>query len=187
MAVTDTYSDVCAEYAHWMGQWPAKVLAREFGVSESAAKKWRAGVLPDSRHLVLMVNRWGAAFTEAVFAPAYRRSESNLLGKIQAVKILSEQIEHETSRMVRLGAFGLADSVDHGAVRAGAGARIGASDAAGRAVSAKGQVVKRAIKGAALAMMLAAGLATSMSSDPIARVRVSGRSRIETVAAEIAS
>lgn len=55
--------------AQWVTQETEKDAARAFGVSLRTVKSWRAGQLPQMRHLMAMAARWGEAFLEDVFAP----------------------------------------------------------------------------------------------------------------------
>jgi hypothetical protein len=62
--------DVVGErIAQWITRETEKDAARAFGVSQRTVKSWRAGQLPQMRHLMAMASRWGEAFLEDVFAP----------------------------------------------------------------------------------------------------------------------
>ena len=56
--------------AAWLQPMSAKALAVEFEVDWRTSERWKAGQLPGFRHFAAMVDRWGAAFVEHVFAPA---------------------------------------------------------------------------------------------------------------------
>lgn len=62
-------SEVGARISSWVVREPEKVAARAFGVSPRTIKSWRAGQLPQMRHLMAMARRWGVAFLNDVFAP----------------------------------------------------------------------------------------------------------------------
>lgn len=55
--------------AQWVAREAEKDAARTFGVSLRTVKGWRAGQLPQMRHLMAMATRWGESFLEDVFAP----------------------------------------------------------------------------------------------------------------------
>jgi hypothetical protein len=55
--------------AQWVAREAEKDAARAFGVSQRTVKSWRAGQLPQMRHLMAMATRWGEAFLEDVFGP----------------------------------------------------------------------------------------------------------------------
>lgn len=56
-----------------------------FNVTERTAKGWHSGNLPQNKHLISMIERWGMTFVEDVFAPALDKEISpyNRLERIQ--------------------------------------------------------------------------------------------------------
>ncbi len=60
-------SAVGARIARWISRESEKEAARTFGVSMRTVKSWRAGHLPQMRHLMAMATRWGEAFLEDIF------------------------------------------------------------------------------------------------------------------------
>lgn len=61
---------VAKRVTSWLSGYSKKELALIFDVSERTAKGWLAGNLPQNKHLIAMIERWGMAFVEDVFAPA---------------------------------------------------------------------------------------------------------------------
>lgn len=55
----------------WLSEtWPrhtVKEAARAFGVSRVTAERWKSGLLPENKHIVAMVQRWGARFLASIY------------------------------------------------------------------------------------------------------------------------
>ncbi len=63
------YSAVSKKLCIWLRGFSAKELALMFEVEERTARGWRDGNFPQSKHMILMVERWGLEFLEDIYAP----------------------------------------------------------------------------------------------------------------------
>lgn len=80
-----SYKKVAKRTSSWLSDYSAKELSVMFDVSERTAKGWRSGNLPQNKHLISMIERWGMAFVEDIFSPALDQQISpyNRLERIQ--------------------------------------------------------------------------------------------------------
>lgn len=91
------------QLAAWLAPYPAKRLARLFGVEPRTAKAWRSGELPQNRHLIAMVALWGRPFIDHIFAPVLVPAPADLARRLERL-----QIEISDIRRVIDGGAGLA-------------------------------------------------------------------------------
>lgn len=84
--------------ASFLQRYSIKELMRMFGVAEQTAKSWKAGNLPQMRHLIAMVDRWGAGFLEFIFAPVLAESDLSLARRLERMEsdlaAIKEQARH---------------------------------------------------------------------------------------------
>lgn len=66
----NSYDEVSRRASSWLSGYSAKELSLMFNVTERTAKGWHSGNLPQNKHLISMIERWGMAFVEDIFAPA---------------------------------------------------------------------------------------------------------------------
>ena len=62
----------CAVADYCRGKYPrhtAKLVARDVGCEPATAKRWLAGYLPGSKHLLTMLDRWGLEFLVILLEP----------------------------------------------------------------------------------------------------------------------
>lgn len=79
-------SEVGRRFAAWIAREPRKVMARQFGASERTVQSWREGVLPQTTTLVAMVDKWGAAFLEHIFAPVLAEGDLSVARRIERIE-----------------------------------------------------------------------------------------------------
>lgn len=96
--------------ALWLSRWQAKEIARLFGVEPRTAKSWRQGCLPQMRHLVAMVDRWGVAFLDDVFAPVLGDLPADL--RLERVQRDLDAIQADLAQLARIAARTAASSTD---------------------------------------------------------------------------
>jgi hypothetical protein len=72
--------------AVWCGQYQAKELARMFDVAPRTAEGWRAGRLPQMRHLIAMAEQWGISFLEDTFEPVLNETDTSLDYRLERIE-----------------------------------------------------------------------------------------------------
>ena len=77
---------VGARIAAWLRPYQYKEVARLFDVKPRTANAWKAGNLPQMRHLVVMVDRWGLEFLEYIFAPVLNESDLDLEARLESIE-----------------------------------------------------------------------------------------------------
>ncbi|MBF0326009.1 MAG: hypothetical protein HQL42_13190 [Alphaproteobacteria bacterium] len=156
-----SFGAVGEAFGDWCQNFTVKDLMGRFGVAEQTAKKWRTGKIAEPKHLVAMVEEWGADFLNAVFAPALAHAEADLESELELIETrlghLRERIRDENSRNARLRG-------DAGGVGAGAGGRQRSAVVAGdplhpdrRAAAAPRPPLRRRLAGALTGLLLMAG------------------------------
>lgn len=88
-------AEVGGRLAVWLRDWPAKVLARTIGVSVRTAESWKAGQVPQFRHLLAMVDLWGEGFLDYLFAPVLEAQESSVAHQITRIRASLTRLEEE--------------------------------------------------------------------------------------------
>lgn len=88
-------AEVGGRLAVWLRDWPAKVLARTIGVSVRTAESWKAGHVPQFRHLLAMVDLWGEGFLDYLFAPVLDAQESSVAHQITRIRASLTRLEEE--------------------------------------------------------------------------------------------
>ncbi|WP_026986539.1 hypothetical protein [Fodinicurvata fenggangensis] len=88
-------AEVGGRLAIWLRDWPAKVLARTIGVSVRTAESWKAGQVPQFRHLLAMVDLWGEGFLDYLFAPVLEAQESSVAHQITRIRASLTRLEEE--------------------------------------------------------------------------------------------
>ncbi len=78
--------------AEWCKRYTVKKLARKFNVQERTVNSWRAGNLPQMRHIIQMTDAWGLSFLEHVFSPVLDQTESTVEDRL-------ERIEHDVHQL----------------------------------------------------------------------------------------
>lgn len=167
--------------AEWCQPYPAKVLARMIEVEPRTAKSWKAGSLPQMRHLTAMVERWGVEFLEYVFAPV-------LLDRMPLDQRL-ERLEREIGA-IRSEIRDAKAAVPADPVAGAAASAAGRAGGAGRATAPGARAGSRSLAAAAarggralLAILVLAGL-IGAGDDVMARTvrRVDARPPLVRVA-----
>ena len=92
--------EVGARIARWIARESEKEAARAFGVSPRTVKSWRAGQLPQMRHLMAMASRWGEAFLDDVFAPVLSQ-DTKLTVRLERLEAEIAAIRREVTRTSR--------------------------------------------------------------------------------------
>lgn len=112
-------SEVAERWRIYLENRPAKVLARDFGVEVRTAEGWKAGTLPQNRHLVAMASVWGAGFLEFIFAPVLAESDMGVARRLKRAEAHLVSINLELARQSGgPETTGLPDrGADHGAAR----------------------------------------------------------------------
>ena len=72
--------------AEWLRPYQYKEVARLFDVKPRTACAWKAGNPPQFRHLTAMVDRWGAAFLEYVFAPVLQETDASVETRLESIE-----------------------------------------------------------------------------------------------------
>jgi hypothetical protein len=72
--------------ARWLKPYQYKEVARLFAVEPRTANAWKAGNLPQMRHLTAMVERWGIEFLEYIFAPVLAEADLDLEGRLESIE-----------------------------------------------------------------------------------------------------
>lgn len=67
----------------------AKMIAREFGVSDSTAERWLSDHAPTTNHLEQMYAKWGEAFVRAIFPEAFANNDSRLKDLSDTLKLVA--------------------------------------------------------------------------------------------------
>jgi len=158
-AVGDAFRAWCAPY-------PAKALATQFGVVEATAERWRVGKLPEPRHLVRMVEVWGAPFLSFIFAPAVAQTRDDLLGDLDAIEAhvalirqrMAHAQQHSADLRAALDAAGVVAGRDGRPARPIAGAAQPGGGAAGTAGATARSRRRRAWETLAVLLMLSAAI-----------------------------
>jgi hypothetical protein len=79
-------AEVERRFAEWVARWPTKVLARRFDASPRTVKAWRAGQMPQSTTFTAMVQVWGIAFLEHIFAPVLAPSDLDVARRLDRLQ-----------------------------------------------------------------------------------------------------
>ena len=86
--------------AVWCKRYTVKTLARKFSVQERTVTSWRAGNLPQMRHIIQMADAWGMSFLEDVFEPVLDQSEAPLEARLERIE---QDIHHIRSKIASSG------------------------------------------------------------------------------------
>lgn len=148
-------SEVSERWRQHLENRPAKALAREFRVEIRTAEGWKAGTLPQNRHLVAMASVWGVGFLEFIFAPVLAETDLDVTRRLKRAEAELASINLELAR--RAGgheASGLSDC----------GAADGAARGARRLTVA--EVARRWSASATIVLCLATMVAGLLVPDP---------------------
>jgi len=153
--------------ANWLRPYPAKELARMFGVEARTAKNWRGGQYPQMRHLILMAERWGVAFLEDIFEPVLSETEVSLSRRLERIEADARRLKQEME------------------IEENCGANSGAaSRQLGHPASGRGKMVARTIRQTGLMLSFVAIISSLiLDRDDMRRVRPPAGGR--TVAARV--
>lgn len=147
----DAMEVVGARIAEWCKREPAKELARALSAEYRTVEGWRDGRPPALRHLAAMVEYWGSAFIEDVFADALEARPGDYAARARRIRAEIDLMEVEHAGiMARLAAADAA--LAHGAGRGGAGGSAAAFEPLSRSGGTAGRLAIRA--GAALMLGL---------------------------------
>lgn len=149
-AITTQFSPVEASgqrLRDWLNDKPAKVLARQYNVSVKTAESWKAGNPPQFRHLLAMVDHWGAAFLEHLFAPVLEKDDATVEREIETLRRSLETLERTIKADAKAAATASTDQSQTGAAKGQAGIRAG---------SGRGKT----LAGAVMACLMALGTMT---------------------------
>lgn len=154
-----------------------KEVARVFNVSPRTVESWADGNPPAFKHLVAMVDQWGEAFLEEVFAPVLSNRPplevrlERMAHDLNAIR--ADLAEEHGNNEAHLHPFAEGDSTsDRG--------RSGVADSAGAQGVTKG---KRRWAAAVMlpVVLLAFALQLSPEADPMMRARVGGSRLVRVV------
>lgn len=81
-----SFGEVGTAFGRWVCRWQVKELMAMFGCAEQTAKKWRQGQLPENKHMVAMVERWGEEFLLTIFAPVLQQTDYSLERQLAAIE-----------------------------------------------------------------------------------------------------
>src|SRR5690554_4365015 len=100
-------AEACRRLAEFFRPWTAKELAREFGCSPRTAECWKIGQWPGSRHEHAIVQRFGRAWLDFVYAPLLPAEDravgaqlAEIEGRLAAVRVSIEETEGQEKGVV---------------------------------------------------------------------------------------
>lgn len=101
------FGQVGEAFGRWVCRWSVKDLMSMYGCAEQTAKKWRQGQLPENKHMVAMVERWGEEFLLAIFAPVLAQSDMSLERQLCAIEnritLIRERLVDDTHPLSHRG------------------------------------------------------------------------------------